>query len=342
MGRKKVTKTLFLDAGWKRWVAENALRGAPAEELTRVLVERGFDEAHARLEVDTALAHPYVHAASSVVRQLQKRDWVLHNFRTLAAAGRAPVDEVWATIDAETFLQSYYSTNRPLVLHGALQPWPAIKKWSPEFLIEAAGEVEVEIQADRDADPEFEVHKTKHTTRRRFADFVNQVFDGNETNDVYMTAYNGNANREILNRLMNDILPLPSMLDEATVSGRTFFWMGPEGTVTPLHHDLTNNLMAQVVGRKRVKLIAPFELPLVYNHLHCFSRVDPENVDLSRFPLFKDVRVLDVTIGPGDILFLPVGWWHHVRGLDPTITITCTNFKYINHFTEHYHTTAEI
>ena len=121
-----------------------------------------------------------------------------------------------------------------------------------------------------------------------------------------------------------------------------FFWMGPAGTVTPLHHDLTNNLMMQVRGRKRVKMIAPDYLPYIYNELHCYSSVDPENVDRDRYPLFDNVRVIDVTIGPGDILFLPVGWWHHVRGLDPTITITCTNFRGINRFTDHYHTYERI
>lgn len=157
-----------------------------------------------------------------------------------------------------------------------------------------------------------------------------------------MTANNADNNSEALIGLWTDADPLPSFLDPDSAAGNMFFWMGPAGTVTPLHHDLTNNLMIQIRGRKRVKLIAPEYLPYVYNHLHCHSRVDPENVDEERYPLFQNVHVTDVTIGPGDILFFPVGWWHHVRGLDPTITVTCTNFRGINRFTDHYHTHQQI
>ena len=323
-------------------MAENSLRGAPAEELTRVLVERGFDEAHARLEVDTAQAHPYVAAAASVVRQLQKRDWVLHNQRLLAQCASGAVDEVWGSIDLNLFFESYYALNRPLVVRGGLRDWPALQKWTPEYLIETGGDREVEIQANRDSDQNYEINNRDHESKSTFDRFVTNVFDGGETNDFYMTANNANANGWVMETFRGDIDPLPRMLDESQGNGRVFFWMGPAGTVTPLHHDLTNNLMCQVVGRKRLKLIAPYAQPFIYNHLHCYSRVDPEKVDLERFPLFQNVRVIDVTIGPGDILFLPVGWWHHVRGLDPTITITATNFRAPNQYTEHYHTHGEI
>ncbi len=90
--------------------------------------------------------------------------------------------------------------------------------------------------------------------------------------------------------------------------------------------------MDQVRGRKRVKLVAPWELPRLYLDRHCYSQFDAEQPDLARFPLLKDVAVVDVVIGPRDLLFLPVGWWHHVRGLDVSITMTFTNFAFDNDF----------
>lgn len=50
--------------------------------------------------------------------------------------------------------------------------------------------------------------------------------------------------------------------------------MGPRGTITPFHHDLTNNFMAQVIGRKRIKLASSWDIPLMRNYLHCFSGID--------------------------------------------------------------------
>ncbi|MFA7604870.1 MAG: cupin-like domain-containing protein [Novosphingobium sp.] len=42
-------------------------------------------------------------------------------------------------------------------------------------------------------------------------------------------------------------------------------WIGPGGTFTPLHHDLTNNLLVQVAGRKQVILLLPADTPNLHN-----------------------------------------------------------------------------
>ena len=329
--------TMTLDAEWKRWVAENALLGRPSDELKMILVENGFSEEHASEEVDAAFDHPYVRAGSSVARQLSKRDWVLHNRRMLLEDAQSQIPEVWDGISAPEFMDRYYFVNRPVVVRGGCKLLGAMEKWTPDYLKQVAGEREVQVQANRDSDPDYEINDRDHRETWKLGDLVEKVFDAGETNDFYMTANNASANGEAIADFWADVSPLPDYLDSQQTSGM-FFWMGPAGTVTPLHHDLTNNLMMQIRGRKRVKMISPDYLPYIYNELHCYSSVDPEDVDSDRFPLFENVQVIDVTIGPGDILFLPVGWWHHVRGLDPTITITCTNFRGVNRFTEHYHT----
>jgi ribosomal protein L16 Arg81 hydroxylase len=121
-----------------------------------------------------------------------------------------------------------------------------------------------------------------------------------------------------------------------------FFWFGPAGTITPLHHDLTNNFMAQVRGRKHIKLISAFNLPYVYNNLHCYSQVDMTNIDYARFPLLRNARIMDVILEPGELLFLPVGCWHYVKGLDMSITMTFTHFRFNNDFHSFYDTYHQI
>ena len=110
-------------------------------------------------------------------------------------------------------------------------------------------------------------------------------------------------------------------------------WIGPGGTFTPLHHDLTNNLLAQIVGRKRVIMAAPNETPKLYNDLHVFSEVanlaDP-GLDLDEFPRLSQVRTLDLILEPGEMLFLPIGWWHQVEALDFSVSMTYTNFVWRN------------
>jgi ribosomal protein L16 Arg81 hydroxylase len=116
-------------------------------------------------------------------------------------------------------------------------------------------------------------------------------------------------------------------------------WIGPAGTITPMHHDLTNNFIAQVVGRKRVLLCPPSEARKLGNTRHVFSDIrdleDP-SVDLTRFPQLADLRIYPVDLDPGDILFVPIGWWHQVRSLDFSITITYVNFTWPNQYHETY------
>lgn len=96
--------------------------------------------------------------------------------------------------------------------------------------------------------------------------------------------------------------------------------------------------MAQILGRKRLKLISPLHLPVLYDQLHCFSEVDLDQIDVERYPLFRQVKIHEVTLNPGECLFLPIGWWHHVRALDVSITLSGTNFWARNDFFTTYDT----
>jgi ribosomal protein L16 Arg81 hydroxylase len=103
--------------------------------------------------------------------------------------------------------------------------------------------------------------------------------------------------------------------------------------VTSLHHDLTNNFIAQIVGRKRVKLVPSAEVGKLYNHRHVFSEIadleDP-NIDTARHSRLTELRFYDVLLEPGEILFMPLGWWHQVKSVDFSVTITFTNFHWRN------------
>jgi len=124
----------------------------------------------------------------------------------------------------------------------------------------------------------------------------------------------------------------PEFLDELDTKGKVFFWFGPVGTITPLHHDPLNLMMAQVYGRKRWRIISPEQTPLLYNYVGVFSKVDCENPDYNRYPLFKDVNIIETVLEPGELIFIPVGWWHQVKALDISISLSFTNFVFPNQY----------
>src|SRR5206468_2367912 len=101
-----------------------------------------------------------------------------------------------------------------------------------------------------------------------------------------------------------------------------FFWLGPAGTITPFHHDLTNNFMAQVIGRKRVRIAPSWDMPLMANDYHVFSRVDGRETPPSPRPALDAPQILECILHPGEILFLPIGCLHFVEGLDISVTVS--------------------
>ena len=100
-------------------------------------------------------------------------------------------------------------------------------------------------------------------------------------------------------------------------------WIGNR-TVVATHYDLPDNLAVVSVGERRFTLFPPDQLknlyvgPLDFNPAgQAISLVDVRNPDLERFPRYAEAMAhAEVAeMGPGDALFIPSMWWHHVEAL---------------------------
>ena len=334
--------TRSIDDDWRRWIAENLMLDATPPALHGALVSHGFDPHEATREIEAVLASPYFHGATRLRNRLRKREWILSVYgelnRMRASSG---VIERRERLSRDEFFEQYYLQNRPVIITGAFDFWPARALWSFDYLRERCGDCEVEVQFGRESDANYEINQPKHKRMMRFADYVDLVARSAPTNDFYMTANNTSHNRAALAALWADVPVIAEYLDgESPDSG--FFWMGPAGTRTPFHHDLTNNFMAQLIGRKRIKLVPLSDTAHMANHLHCYSQVDGAAIDYERFPSMRNAQLIECTLSPGELLFLPIGWWHYVEGLEASVTMTYTNFLRSNDFSRRYDTYHEL
>jgi hypothetical protein len=213
-----------------------------------------------------------------------------------------------------------------------MNDWPAVTRWTPKYLVSKFGDEPVEIMGDREKDPDYEVNAEQHRRVMRFSDFIGAISGRRASNDLYMVSLNENLKRKRLAGMKADVIAFPEYLNRKTSEQQMAVWIGPAGAVTPLHHDLVNVILAQVRGRKRVSLIPSWQLHRVYNNREVFSDLDFDDPSLERHPRFKKVKPLIVTLRAGQALFIPVGWWHHVRSLSFSISVTFTHFRESNKY----------
>ena len=314
---------------WKRWIAENKMLQVEDEHILAVLRQNGFDEEVAKRQLSfVSKTHSYK-AGTWVAQRCRKLESLLEVYRQLSMLSDRTIERRKNLSRAE-FCERYYSANRPVIITHAMHGWKALASWNPDYFKREFGDLTVEITAGRSSDKRYELNLEKHRLEISFRDYIDMVLSGGETNDYYMVANNFFFKHDAAKRLCEDIEQFSEYLDESQPAHNALFWFGPAGTITPLHHDLMNLLIAQVYGRKKFLLIPSNHTHLLYNEKGVFSEVDLDDIDLDRHPLFKDVRPIEILLEPGEVLFVPVGWWHHVRALDISISVSFTNFVFPN------------
>lgn len=98
-------------------------------------------------------------------------------------------------------------------------------------------------------------------------------------------------------------------------------WVGNVSRIAP-HYDMASNIAVVVAGRRRFTLFPPDQIANLYVGPvertiagQPTSMVDPDHPDLDRFPNYAEAtrhkRVAD--LAPGDAIYMPPMWWHHVR-----------------------------
>ncbi len=323
----------------RKWVAENKMLGIPDISIVNALVANGINAEVAHSEIQAVVSHPYFQAGHNIGMALKKVESHLEASLKLAQLSpKLQQVERRSKLSKQDFLENYYATNTPVILTDMMGDWKALSQWTPDYLKVNYGKAKVEIQANRQSNPLYEIEVENHKRTILLSDYVDMVVSSGETNDFYMVANNKNIHRDELRSLLDDIKMFPDYLDanDSDLEGKVFFWFGPAGTVTPLHHDPANLMMAHVYGRKHWRLISPDQIHLLYNYRGVFSQVDLDCPDYYKYPLFKNINIIEVTLEPGEVIFIPVGWWHHVKSLDISISMSFTNFLFPNHYEWHY------
>lgn len=230
-----------------------------------------------------------------------------------------PIQRIGA-IDPQDFVRRHVARSAPAVVFGAVKSWPAMDKWSHDWLRENFGERVVSVTRGPCLDG-----RVEPLSIRRYLDEVER---SPTESQLYLRLCRLPG---VLPELLSDFsVPPYCPPDRATVVN---LWVGPAGTIQPFHKDNQNplapvhNLLVQISGRKLVSLVSADQDDRMYPRAPGqpnanYSQVEYLHPDLDQFPRFRTVVVDEAIVEAGEMVFIPADTWHHVRSLDPSISLS--------------------
>jgi Cupin-like domain len=227
-----------------------------------------------------------------------------------------------------------YRHNKPVVLEGAAREWAARSVLTPENLKNMFGDVTVNC---RETDDEIDMYfgdDSFGATRRtylKFKDYIDLICgkDSFEERPPYLANvdFDMPEGSQYLQQLKS-LLDFPDFFQDIN-TGKTFtLWIGAPGQKSTIHNHNYHTLITQIYGTKSCLLYSPDQhdaLHATYVNPTCWgSPVDPQQPDLEKFPRFKEAGALETVLDAGDILYVPLFWFHHVFA--HTVSINTNQF----------------
>lgn len=319
---------------WFEWYALNRASDVPQSDLLPAMLEAGIERQEI-LGYETSLQSiPAFRAARKIAEKYRKVTQLCDALITLEALDFNHLSPPRCNnLGEKEFVSQFYSKNLPVIITDVVPSWPAMQKWSLQYFDDNFGKHHVRFQHGRKSDN----HRNcfiDHSVEAPFSEFIRLLQEDRPDGDEppYLIAHDHLLDREPFRPLLDDLQFDRRYHDRESTSGRVFFWLGPTASRTPMHRDFGNVYMAQIIGRKRILLAPAKQIHLMYNESGYHSEVDYRSIDFKHFPLLQRVKLAEVILEPGEMLFIPLGWWHDVESLDTTVTVTGNNFSSPNSF----------
>ena len=247
-----------------------------------------------------------------------------------------PIDRV-ENISRKEFQEKYMKPQIPVVIHHFYGTNAPVYNWTFDYFSRELGDLEVGIFDDESERRKDERSYKKASTKMKFAAYLDAIQAGPTSKRLFL--FNVFKHKK---DLLEDFT-FPDVTDNV-LKFLPFAFFGGQGAVTRMHRDMDNScvFLTEVTGRKRVVLFDPKYSKLLYQYpFSTHTSVDINNPDYDKFPGLAQVQGMDFVLGPGDTLFMPSGWWHHIeyntpglgfaiRSLSPRFSDRLTGFLQVS------------
>jgi len=244
------------------------------------------------------------------------------DFLSQTLSNSKPLNAV-SNLNSKDFKKKYLNKKQPVVLKNHASGWEAVKNWNIDFFTKLESNKTVDLEVGN------VIQNEAIFLRQSFKDYISKLHEGElnkSKSKTYLSMFNVFEHFPDLKRDTDF-----SIFSNYMKKSMTYAWIGPKNTITGFHADSVNNMLAQIMGKKLVILSSTMSNKKMYPSKKfdlgaVLSEVDLNNYDEKKHPEFKKVEFYSATLEPGDVLYIPKGWWHYVRSLDTSISVN--NFGY--------------
>jgi hypothetical protein len=250
----------------------------------------------------------------------------------VAASTRSPPGlREFHGLDEEAVRRDVLSEKRPAVVRGLIENWVAVQEGreSSDRLIRYLKQFDSGKPVDALlAPPEADGQISYNATMTGF-NFVRNRLSLNQVAEQVLryAKFPKPPSVAVQSALIRECLPgfeVHNRLGILPHDVAPRIWLGNRIT-TPTHVDEWNNIGCVVAGRRRFTLFPPDQIANLYIGPLDFaptgaamSLVSLRKPDFERYPRFREALAAaqSAELGPGDAIYIPPLWWHHVESLE--------------------------
>ena len=230
----------------------------------------------------------------------------------------SPIDRV-DSISRADFVNNYLKPRKPLIIRKATESWPALQKWTFDYLKETVGDVVVPLYDSSKADPSKPINAA--AAEMKFGDYIDLI--QKEPTDLRIFLFDP---IKYAPKLLDDYRSPTDLLGGFLDKYPNMFF-GGKGSVTFLHYDidLAHIFHTHFNGRKQVILFDnkwSERLYCIPFATYALEDYDIEKPDFTKFPALDGVEGQEAILEHGDTLFMPTGFWHWMKYLDGSFSIS--------------------
>ncbi len=242
-----------------------------------------------------------------------------------------------------SFVEEVIQMGQPVLLKNTVvTTWPAIAKWNFTYLSDTLGDKTLEAVKHSNSFLTFDMDKRAPLKLNITLPFTvanmstKMFFDCVQFPEQCSDGYKGHYYfSKLPDSLRTDVKPdtLLYNTEKDYLAQKQFMWISSAGMITHGHFDQDFNFFVQLIGEKRFTLWSStqHDLMYVFPRVHPMwhkSRLNFRAPDVMRFPQFAKSRAVQVTVTPGDVLFIPPYTWHYVETLTPSVSLSTWSHDY--------------